>query len=246
VSYDHDNLVSCCGEKLALSVVGSNSDTSRNRCILLLPGGGEELGKERFRYMQERLAKQGYFSASFDFSGVGASTGDLEKSSLEDRTEQAICVTQFLRNRFSQKEFVLYGVSMGGYIALSVTDRIPGQFEKLVLHAPAAYAEEAHSLNFNERFTKELRQDASWQSSQSFRWLANYPHQALILFGLEDGVIPRSIISRYKSIGADDKKTEFVSITDMKHNTWEGENTQHYQDIILDNIVNFIRKKDTN
>lgn len=238
------SFVSCGQEKLSLSITRANSESHHDKLVLFLPGGGKDLGKERFEFFQKELAEEGISSASFDFSGVGDSTGDIQNSSLEDRTQQTICVTKPLRNQFPEKEFILYGVSMGGYVGLSVVDQIPNQFNKLILHAPAAYAKEAHPLNFTEEFTEVLQRDKSWENSPSFVWLENYDREVLFLIGEEDNIIPEGVVNTYREVLQNKPTSLFVSVPGMQHNIWENDKASDmYQNKVFDRMLWFLERQ---
>ena len=100
-------------------------ETKEFPLILFLHGGSKTLGKERFQEWQDNLAKEGIGSASFDFIGVGKSTGSFSESSLADRVGQVIYIVTWLHDKYPQALFSLYGVSMGGYVALAFFQKYP-------------------------------------------------------------------------------------------------------------------------
>lgn len=234
------DFISCGDEKISLSVVKPDQQTARDTFVLFLPGGGETLGKERFRYFQDRLAEEGFFSASFDFSGVGDSSGENNQSSLAKRVTETECVARHLQDQYAQKDFVLYGVSMGGYVALGVTKKLPHMSGKLIIQAPAAYAREAHTVNFDDEFTQILQRDKSWESSRSFDWLRDYEGGVLFLIGDEDEVIPAGVTREYRQILEGKSDAEYAEISGMQHNIWEGDSSRNYQDIILEKLFSFL------
>ena len=219
------------------------TDTTRTdgELVLLLHGGSKTLGKDRFQYLQTALAKANIASLAFDFSGMGGSGGVFEESSLAKRTEETLCVIKYLKEKYPKKRLTLYGVSMGGYVALAVVNRVPDIFASLILHAPTAYAEEAHSLNFNEEFTAVLRQDKSWISSLSFKWLAHFNGRVLFLTGNNDPVIPSEVVTRYQEILRRKPRTTFFSITDMAHNIWtDKKQSEKHRNMVSDYLSSFI------
>jgi alpha-beta hydrolase superfamily lysophospholipase len=235
------NTISCDSEKLSLSLITPKLRPSHDNLVLFLPGGGKTLGKERFEYFQDKLKQEGFVSASFNFSGVAESSGEIQDSSLRDRIQQTTCVVKYLRDKFPEKDLALYGVSMGGYIALGAADKLLNPPNKLVLHAPAAYTKEAHTVNFGNEFTRILRQNKSWKSSQSFRWLRDYGREVLFLMGDEDKIIPSGVSSQYRQILEGKLGTEYVVISGMQHNIWKGDSGRNYQDIILEKLFSFLK-----
>ena len=166
----------------------------------------------------------------------------MEQSSLKKRIEETICVIRYIKEKYPKKKLSLYGVSMGGYIALAITQQMPDMFDELILHAPAAYAKEAHSLKFNEKFTKVLRRDMSWESSLSFDWLKNYKGKVLFLIGQNDPVIPSGIVDKYCEILENKINAKFISVPNMEHNIWtDKESSKKHRDLIYNYISSFIR-----
>lgn len=102
-------------------------------CILFLSGGSIEVGKERYFKWQENLKNIGVSSVSFDYSGVNASGTSLKESSLESRIEEGVAVTEWIKQNMPAPQYMLYGASMGGYIALGLIDRQQGVFKNILL-----------------------------------------------------------------------------------------------------------------
>ncbi len=216
-------------------------ELGKSPMILFLHGGSKTLGKERFQKWQDDLAKNGISSASFDFVGVGKSTGNFSDSSLADRVNQAICVAEWLHKKYPQNTLDLYGVSMGGYIALGVVSRIPF-VQKVILQCPGAFSKIAHKLPFNEKFTSELRRENSWQSSLSFDWFRNYNGQTLIINHENDKVIPIGITKKYIEIGRRHSKSQSLTIKNAPHGIWgDTPDAEKYQSQTYEAILNFTR-----
>ena len=188
-------------------------------CVLFLSGGGLTVGRERFREWQDALARTGISSVSFDYSGVQGSGTSLENSSLESRIAEAVAVTDWMAENVPASRYVLYGVSMGGYIALGLTKERKDFFDALILHAPAAYAPTAHALHFGNDFTSEIRKEHSWEDSLSFGWLQAYTHPVLLIEAEHDEVIPHLIIEKYKNSKQDGKLTVF-HLKKIPHAIW--------------------------
>ncbi|MFB6212750.1 MAG: alpha/beta hydrolase family protein [Candidatus Magasanikbacteria bacterium] len=212
--------------------------------ILFLYGGGKDKGKEKFKLWQDKLAKEGIGSLSFDFSGMGDAPGQMKEESLESRISEARSAALWLRDEEPSAEFSLYGVSMGGYVALGLVDKMPEMFSSLILQAPAAYSQNAHNLPFDDSFTEELHEENSWKDSYSFKWLKEYEGRVLFVSMEKDNVIPEPILERYKDI-LDEKDCEFVTIPDAPHGIWgDTEEDAKFREIVYENFCEFLLGKD--
>lgn len=190
-------------------------------CILFLSGGSITVGKERYREWQENLKLAGMSSVSFDYSGVGGSGVPLEESSLQSRIEECVFISDWMNEHMQAEHYVLYGVSMGGYIALGLIHERPDMFEKLILHAPAAYSPLAHALCFGEKFTQEIRRKDSWNNSFSFEWLENYRKPILFIEAENEEIIPYQITETHKSLKTKYDDFESFVLKKAKHDVWD-------------------------
>lgn len=210
-------------------------------CVLFLSGGDIKLGKERYYEWQKNLKSFGISSVSFDYSGVNGSGDPLEKSSLKLRVEEGVCVTEWMKNKIHTELYMLYGVSMGGYIALGLTAKKPNMFKKLILHTPAAYSSKSHDVPFGEQFTEEIRREGSWEDSLSFGWLKEYNKPTLLIEAEDDKVIPTQIIEKYRAIKREDKDFKILFLKDAPHNLWGNTSKDiQFRNEIYDTLVDFI------
>lgn len=219
-----------------VAVEGSKS------CVLFLSGGSFVLGKERYYQWQEELAKAGISSVSFDHSGVNGSGTSLEKSSLKLRIEEAVHVADWIIERIPANRYVLYGNSMGGYIALGLIQEKPDLFDALILHAPAAYAPSSHNLPFGNEFSAEIRKEKSWSDSLSFDWLHSYKKPVLLIESGKDEIIPSPIIEKYKN-AKNDEKLSLLVLSDAPHGIWGSSvEEKNFRQTIYNELVHFVQK----
>lgn len=211
-----------------------------NTCILFLSGGSITVGKERYREWQENLKLAGMSSVSFNYSGISGSGVPLEKSSLQSRIEESIAISDWMNEHMQAEHYVLYGVSMGGYIALGLINEKPDMFEKLILHAPAAYSPLAHTDCFGEKFRQEIRKEDSWKNSFSFKWLGNYKNPILFIEAENEEIIPHEITENYKTLKIGHINFESFILKKAKHDVWNNtpQNTQ-FRDEIYERIKKF-------
>lgn len=207
-------------EDLALRVFES---PEFDRYILFIHGGATDVGKDRFKDWQKDFSEDGVGSVSFDFVGVGESLGDVSQESLSKRLSDTKEVLSWMMDRYPEAEIAIFGVSMGGYIALGLVSDFSEAFDRLIIQVPAAYSLLAHDLKFDETFTEELRREGSWKDSMSFNWWGDYTGRKLLIACREDKTIPREIIDTYKIIGDKGGNFDFLDIDGAPHNIWKAE-----------------------
>lgn len=211
------------------------------KCVLFLCGGGLDIGKERFLEWQLMLQEIGISSVSFDYTGVPGSRDSVRDSSLQSRIEEVIKVVEFINEKLKPSELVVYGVSMGGYIALEASFLFPDFISKLVLHAPAAYARNAHEFLFDDSFTKAISRPSSWVDSSSFTLMEQFKNPILFIRAENDEVIPDELTDHYLSIG--NKKSNFthVCLKNASHRCWSNSKADaKVRKDIFTHLVNFI------
>ncbi len=217
-------------------------DENDKKCVLFLCGGSLKTGKERFLDWQHQLEKNGISSVAFDYVGVPGIRDAVKNSSLQSRIEETVTVVSWIKEKLRPTELIIYGVSMGGYVALGVVNLLPGAVSKLVLHAPAAYAKKAQKLLFDDSFTKIISQSESWSDSHSFSWIEQFEKPILLMQPEYDEVIPSEITRQYISIG--NKKINFthVHLTGSRHKCWSNSeaDTMIREDISA-HLVSFIQ-----
>ncbi|SRR5258708_4270360 len=161
--------------------------------LLFLHGGGAAT-KERYIELQEFLADKGYSSFSFDFRGVGESTGVFADGSLQHRLQDAQAAFDEFESRVDS--IIVVGCSMGGHVAARLTET--REVYALILLYAAAYAEEAENKPLNEEFTKILRRENSWKNSLAFIAVENYQGKILSMYGENDTVVPKELQNEFK------------------------------------------------
>ncbi len=157
--------------------------------LLFLHGGGQA-SKERALPVAEAVTRATKLGAvGFDFSGHGQSTGQLRRSSLHKRVDEAEAVWPLLA---SDRPIGLIGFSMGGHIALELLAR--HSVASLVLFYPGVYTHRAFDIPFDERFTSTIRQPNSWHQAAVLDALREFTGHLLIVYGGQDRVVPRRVV----------------------------------------------------
>ncbi len=203
--------------------------------ILFIAGGSPTGGKQQFREWQEKLLKDNIGSVAFDFPGVGETIGKLELSSLESRIHLTQLMILWIAQELKPKKISVYGISMGGYVALASVHSNRHVNGVVIIQAPAAYAQRAHDVRFNSSFTQILRTEKSYEDSFSFEWLQDIPNKTVLISHTQDETIPKDIIDKYKEIGF--TKDYFVhKEIEASHRIWDEE-----QRVAKDNSFEIIK-----
>jgi exosortase A-associated hydrolase 2 len=105
--------------------------------VVYLPPFGEEMNRSRALVVKQarKFAGRGYSCTVMDFYGTGDSEGELAEASIDLWLQNVVCVANFLRDK-NDVPIVLWGVRLGGLLALELAGRFPESFKKLVLWQP--------------------------------------------------------------------------------------------------------------
>lgn len=172
--------------------------TSEGIGVLFLHGGGHADAK-RYKDVQTYLANQGIISLAFSFRGCGNSEGEMTNSTLNDRLIDAESALQgFIKNTgLPENKICIWGSSMGGHIACRLISKHL-KIKGLILQSAAAYGLEAESQPFGPDFTEIINKPDNWMSSGAFTDLKKYSNYTLIIYGVDDKVIPEGVKKSYR------------------------------------------------
>lgn len=178
---------------------------------LILHGGGNS-SRSKFHCLRERLFHKGIGSCAFDFIGHGDTGGNLKRSSLLDRTQQACLVidTQPIR-----QPLTVIGASMGAYTAVKLLEQYP--VDNFVFLVPAMYSAAAYPVPFNSGFTQIIRKPDSWADSDAWELLANFRGKLLIVAAEFDKVIPFGVIEKIYASAVQARKKELYVAPGVSH-----------------------------
>jgi pimeloyl-ACP methyl ester carboxylesterase len=169
------------------------SAVPREGSTLVSLHGAGPAGRERIDYICRHLQGRAVSSFSFDFTGHGQSSGQLSESSLVKRSAEAKRAID--HSGFSSPN-VLIGTSMGAFISLMLLKQYDPSH--LILFCPAMYGDAALDVPFDDRFTKILRTDGSFENSCYLDVLRNFKGKTIIFMGTEDKIIPRRVVEIYE------------------------------------------------
>ena len=203
--------------------------------ILILHGAGSA-NRARYTHLRELLASVGFSSAAFDYIGHGETSGELQGSTLEDRTEQTLEVINFLK---ASPQTVL-GSSMGAYTAIKLLEKFP--IENLILFVPAIYSDESYTIPFGPQFTSAIKKQNSWEQSCAWELLKSFKGNLLLVAAEKDDVIPQALIDRIYQSAENCAAKEIYTIKGAPHSftRFLSGNTKQLTEL-SDKIINFVK-----
>lgn len=181
----------------------------RDKTALLLHGG--KSSSDQIFPLRLDLAERGIGTLAVDHLGHGRTGGAVEMSSLQGRCEEAL---EAIRAVDPSCLLGSVSISMGGYVSVKLSSMI--QLKALVLIAPAMYDHKAFSEPFDDRFSKVVRRDRSWEHSDAWVILENFSGKVTVIAGKEDEVIPAEVFSKCHSFGPRDRR-ELVMLDGVGH-----------------------------
>ena len=163
----------------------------------------------------QQLARAGYDVVLFDPRGIApgaASSGSTTTMSAKTEAQDALTVTQWLRNQsdVNSQQITLLGQSQGGLAALIALHEQPKWYARAVFEYPAfmlphlvRYVFQDKALipervtQFGVTLSRQYATDI-WDVDAN-RWLAQIPVPTLIVQGMDDSVVPPEV--SYRAVG---------------------------------------------
>ncbi|MHB8243569.1 MAG: alpha/beta fold hydrolase [Solirubrobacteraceae bacterium] len=133
--------------------------------------------------------------ATFNYLGVGASTGQIREGSIQSRRSQVSAIIRFVRGITQTRCLVLVGFSMGGHLVATLARSCNAAGVALIV--PAAYGPRAEIVNFGPRLTTELRRPRSWRNSPAFAEYRLFSGRKLLIAPQHDEIIPPEVTATY-------------------------------------------------
>lgn len=205
--------------------------------VICVHGGGLQ-GRESFVAIRTALAPEGVTSYAFDFVGHGETGGDTSSSSLEKRVNQ---ITEILKNLNFPHPVTLIASSMGGYIALKVSEIYP--IDTLIMFAPAVYTKDVFSVPFGDTFSSMIRSPLSWEKTDAWSSMSSFTGNILLLEAEKDQIIPAGVIERLYTSACLTKNKKHIVFKEATHSLtrWISEHPQDLK-VTVAEIVNCIHQ----
>jgi pimeloyl-ACP methyl ester carboxylesterase len=189
-SLDHDGEILSCTE--AVPGEGHPGPPPSDLTAVLLHGAGNG-DKQSPTLLAAHLAARGHRALALDFSGHGASTGQLRELSLRRRFEQARALID--RHAVTGSRLLLIGFSMSGQTVADLAAHYGPRVAAIGLGAPAVYGAQAWPVRFGAGFTEIIRTPDSWRKSPALDVFRALPAtvRAVLATPAVDAVIPPAV-----------------------------------------------------
>ncbi|MDT0391747.1 alpha/beta hydrolase [Streptomyces dubilierae] len=183
-----DLFLHAAGQRLAATRVHTPDGAAPD--VVHLHGFGTTASRHAVRYLLDDLAAHGHSSLTFEYSGNGESTGELERTTLRQRRNESLAAARLLDE---DRRPVLLGTSMGAHLAAwTVPDLRP---RALALFCPAAYPDSEADV----RFGQERAKPGAYADSPAFAGIREFDGDLLVVAAGHDQVVPGSVIDAYLS-----------------------------------------------
>lgn len=217
--------------------------------IIFIYGGSRDFTRSMLWPLCEKFARAGYAAVSFDFRGMTPNSElKFEETGLHTRIEDTRAVLNFVWQKEKPKEFILWGISMGGYIAtqiLSYSSRAiliaPAAYDRRILEEKIAFGDRKDP---NNKFSQILRTPGSWKNSDSFSKVSSFKGILLLISFAEDTVVPPEITEAYYQTRSLEKMpTTFYRLNLKGHGgTFRGPAKQKRQKILVDACIRWLKE----
>lgn len=185
-------------------------------CVILCHGLMSSMESPKFKMLAEELRARGLAALRFDFSGCGASEGDLRETTVSGRLEDLQRVIECLRGELGHRGLLgLMGSSMGGYVsllALGVRSDISATCVWATPFAPIeliALRDHQDTQKLSPAFFQDLR-------NHNLHSMAGRIHHLLVIHGEKDEVVPAEHGRRLHELASPPKKLSLISMADHR------------------------------
>ncbi len=165
--------------------------------ILFLYGGSKDfVATKAFPLLEPLAERSGCIVVTFDYRGAPSTTRRFEDSGLDTRIADAKDAIAYLRQFYPTYHLVVWGHSMGGYVATRLTTEGP---VRIVLSSPAAYDEQIvrEHIPFGPVMTEILRKEGSWQRSDGPEHMNRFAGPSLMLVMRDDDIVKAPVTDMY-------------------------------------------------
>ena len=210
------------------------SKSNNKAGIVFLNGFMSDMNGDKAKYLQKKCAKAGREFLKFDYSGHGNSSGSFEKGCISTWLNESISIIK----KLTYGPQIIVGSSMGGWLAILITKKIPAKISAIVgIAAAPDFTQKLwnHKLSNKEKnvinktgriilkseynedgyiFTKKLFDDGKKHTILNKSLAIECPIR--LLHGmLDDSVCPDTALNILKSINSND--IELIYIKNGNH-----------------------------
>lgn len=221
--------------------------------------GGSRNENGGFTKIAETLAEQGIASIRMDFAGCGDSTADFVEYSLKNNISDVnACLSYALNNASIDKENIgVFGYSMGGALAVLLTEYEDNPYKAMVLLAPGVnrnmdfFADiDSNLKEANEKgyyamdwFGSELHVGADFYQGvkDAFDVFEKYDNtrDCVVIYGDQD----TTVLPEYSKAFADQMDVESVLIEGADHGYGFYSDQPDVTQKLLDTVTSFYTKE---
>ena len=115
------------------NTIAYNQIIGKNTGIVFLSGYNSDMQGNKALYIEKWAKDNNHSFLRFDYSGHGQSSGELETTCFSDWYQDA----EYIINKKTKDKQILIGSSMGAWIMLMLTKRIPNKISAIIGLAPA-------------------------------------------------------------------------------------------------------------
>ncbi len=197
-------------ENIVGEILGNRTDELSD--FVYFHGAGKSTRSRAKSFFDESVFAVVPNIVTFDFSGHGESSGELQYSSLKQRVLEA----QTAIESFStQEKLTICGSSMGGHVALKMLSFF--DIKNIILFAPAIYDNQAYDVQFGKGFSEIIRKPESWKNSDILPVLEKFSGNLLVFIGKDDEVIPSGVIDLLDTHSPNVARKEIIRLDDCPH-----------------------------
>jgi hypothetical protein len=192
--------------------------------------------KARYKKIREELKKCWIKTIAIDMIWHWNSQWKLENSSLEIRTNQ---ILKLIDKLHIKEPLNILGTSMWAYNAIKISEI--KNINLMILGVPWIYINDAYKINFWEDFSKIIRQDKSWEKTDSWEILKKYNNKILIFASDIDHVIPTKIPENLYKYSSNSEKRKLIWLKNYPHSfTAKMNEDKEWMNLLISNIKNMI------
>lgn len=209
--------------------------------IVLVPGFRSTRTSSTYTELAAKITSElGFPVASFDHPGHGDDRGgDVDQFTLSSGMGRLLDVCTSFRTLLRVNQVVIYGKSMGGYLASLAPRYLDDMVAGLVLDAPAMYSKEwwAEPLSsFTQEEFISFRNSGAVSEHSGIADMCGFEEPLLVIeHGADTSVPARQVVQLFAA--SPSKRKRYVRIDDMPHSG----GTEQQRVELQASVIDFLR-----